>query len=312
MAVRKGFAVGDFDPSFPLDDKFVMLANLLPTADYLAASGLYWHLLAAAWRDGRRATIRRIFPTAPEPLVAALRQVELLDARDMVTRRAFDHWVGSALARRAAETARKAAQRAGKSQNNSASSGTDWHQPERMSRGTPAESQQVQVQVGIDVPNGDGRTTGGGAGGGNGYDVDAWVAMSNAIDGFTGRPHSLRSPHGRLGEMALDLAAAFGLPTTLAAFQRTAAITDHPDASQIILGANRRLRPIPGSREARQSEEAERGRAQSRSAMERTRALIEEQKRYLAEAEDDPVLQAGASARYHREQRPQVHTEGSS
>jgi hypothetical protein len=323
VAVRRGFAVGDFDPSFPLDDKFVALANLLPLNDYLAASGLYWHLLAAAWRDGRRASIRRVLPTAPDPLVASLREVGLLDSREMVTRRAFDHWVGAALARRASETARKAAQRASRSDSKSDSVGTDRHRPERLSRGTPAESQQVQVQVGSadsltetesDVDVGTNRERANGA-------PPDFYAIASALEGLTGRAAALRNPHGALAERALDLASSFGLSATLGAFQRAAAVLDHPDAGQIVLTASNLLRPPASPRDVARREEARTTARESETARARTRALIDERAQWAAEPLDDPPLQRSPAIRYDGPQRvgdvnatpgPQVRTEAPS
>ena len=321
VAVRRGFAVGDFDPSFPLDDKFVTLANILSVSDYLAASGLYWHLLASAWRDGRRASIRRVMPTAPDPLVAALRRVGLLDAREMVTRRAFDHWVGAALTRRAAETARKAAQRA-KSDSKSDSVGTGWHQPERLSRGTPAESQQVQVQVDDsdspsgtenDVDVGNHRARANGA-------PEEFYVVAEALEGLTGKV-ALRNPHGGLAERAVELAMSFGMPATLTAFHRAAAALDHPDAGQIVFTASNLLRPPVGPREVAKREEARREATESSDRQRRTREMIDERARWDDEPTVKEPLHRTGAIRYSGPQRigevisspvPQVRTEGSS
>lgn len=276
MPTPRGFASGDFDPAYALDEKFKRLAVDLSRRDYLAAEGLWLELVAAAWRDAHRSAIERAVPDAPTDLVEALRTVGLIDGRGMLPRRSFDRWIGAALARREAERNRKRGQRSSK---DASQSRVDRHQPERLSRGTPAES--LQDRSSSTYPPLNGGTTGESAE--RGFDLDSWVAVSAAVDELTGRPHSLRQPTSGLGETALELAGAFGLEKTVGAFRRASIGLVHPDASQLVLGANRLLRPIPTARDTRERDEAERDRRESERSRRETRRRLEERDAYLAD-----------------------------
>jgi hypothetical protein len=121
MSRQPGFARGDFDTSFPLDDKFLELRGSLDPLHYYAAAGVYWHVLAAGWREADRKPGSRTTPDA-EDLLAELKRVGLLDKEGRLKVASFRRWVGKALASRKADADRKARNRTG------------------MSRVTPAES----------------------------------------------------------------------------------------------------------------------------------------------------------------------------
>lgn len=131
MARSQGFARGDFDTSFPIDDKFLALRHSLTPERYYAATGVYWHVAAAAWREVERKPADRIAPDAPEA-IDDLISVGLLDSEKRLPNRAFLAYVGRAKRQRAATTERKRQQRTGMSR------GTD-----RDTHVTPRESQPV-------------------------------------------------------------------------------------------------------------------------------------------------------------------------
>jgi len=47
---KDGFTSGDFDPAFPLDDKFITLSTLVADrAAYYEAVGVYWLEATSGW-----------------------------------------------------------------------------------------------------------------------------------------------------------------------------------------------------------------------------------------------------------------------
>lgn len=110
MGRAQGFARGDIDTAFPLDDKFLALRGQADPVTYYAASGVYFHVVAGTWREAERKPASRIAPDAPE-IVALLVRVGLLDADECVPRRAFTHFLGRAVRARRAATDRKARNR---------------------------------------------------------------------------------------------------------------------------------------------------------------------------------------------------------
>lgn len=111
MPPPRGFARGDFDTSFPLDDRFQELAVILSRSAYLQAVGAYWLLIASAWRDACRKPVERVAVGVPERVVAALLSVGLLDDGHLLPEGSFDRWVGSALERRRTNTESKGRER---------------------------------------------------------------------------------------------------------------------------------------------------------------------------------------------------------
>lgn len=114
MTREKGFARGDLDTSFPLDDKFLAMRAMLTPARYYAAAGVYWTIAAATWREAERKVGSRVAPDATAE-IADLIAVGLLDDDERVPSRAFSHSVGRARRQRRASTERQARSRAGKS-----------------------------------------------------------------------------------------------------------------------------------------------------------------------------------------------------
>ena len=109
---KDGFTSGDFDPAFPLDDKFITLSTLVADrAAYYEAVGVYWHVVAAAWRDGVRRSIARAAPGARPEIVNALITAELVDPDQALPGTSFDRWVGTAQRRRAGWAERKRMER---------------------------------------------------------------------------------------------------------------------------------------------------------------------------------------------------------
>ena len=101
MARSQGFAIGDFDTSFPLDDKVLDLAARAGSRPvYYQAVGIYFHVFGAAWRDGERKNVGRLAPGASPRAVALLIEVGLLDADGMLPAKSFENWVGRAMERR--------------------------------------------------------------------------------------------------------------------------------------------------------------------------------------------------------------------
>ena len=114
MPRSQGFARGDLDTSFPLDDKFLALRGRTTPERYYAAAGVYWHVVAATWREAERKDALRVCPDAGE-LIDELVAVGLLDDERCVTKRAFTNSIGRAKRARKSATDRQARNRAQKS-----------------------------------------------------------------------------------------------------------------------------------------------------------------------------------------------------
>ena len=85
MARSQGFAIGDFDTSFPLDDKVLDLAARAASRPlYYQAVGVYFHVFGAAWRDAERKNVGRLAPGASPRAIALLVEVGLLNADGML------------------------------------------------------------------------------------------------------------------------------------------------------------------------------------------------------------------------------------
>ncbi len=105
MSRDDGFKVADIDTGLPADPKVVALARRLRGGIRTAAAmGLHEALLLASWRLGERVTIDEALPAwfldDPGDLVAALRDVRLIDAEGRIPERAWAGWFGPALDRR--------------------------------------------------------------------------------------------------------------------------------------------------------------------------------------------------------------------
>lgn len=111
MARSQGFARGDIDTAFPLDDKFLALRGKLSSERYYTAVGVYFTVVAATWREAERKAAAKVAPDAAEP-IADLQSVGLLDADGRVTNRAFTSWIGRARRQRKSATERQARNRA--------------------------------------------------------------------------------------------------------------------------------------------------------------------------------------------------------
>lgn len=114
MTKAQGFARGDLDTAFPLDDKFLALRRRVTVERYYEATGVYFHLAAATWREAERKPVDKVCPDAGD-IAADLIAVGLLDADGCVPRRAYMHTVGRAKANRRTAADRQARNRAGKS-----------------------------------------------------------------------------------------------------------------------------------------------------------------------------------------------------
>lgn len=114
MPRAQGFARGDLDAAFPLDDKFLALRGRVSAERYYEATGIYFHVAAATWREAERKPVSKVCPDAGD-IVADLIAVGLFDSEGCVTRRAFTNTVGRAKRQRRAASNRQARNRAGKS-----------------------------------------------------------------------------------------------------------------------------------------------------------------------------------------------------
>lgn len=107
---QRGFVTGDFDPAFPLDEDVMKLRASLDPLHYYAAVGVWFHVVAAAWRRAERVPASATCPDAPD-VVAELLRVGLLDRTGRMRAKSFDRHVGKAIASRAGSTERKRRQR---------------------------------------------------------------------------------------------------------------------------------------------------------------------------------------------------------
>lgn len=240
-----GFAIGNFDTSFATDERFRRMREDLAFLEYHAAASMYWHLVAASWREARRVSIHSEFSAPPAELVAALQKYGLIDHHFRIRRAAFDHYIGKAIRNRAQARDRQRRHR-DPSRTKLIPDDSPHVIPVRKSRVTARDSSKQEgdtdktnVFPETDEKQDDARAP----------DVDTWLAIATAVEELTGRPYALPSPHAGLGKVALELARLKGLDVTLGAFHRAALMVDggHPDAGQVVLGASNLLRPIPGS-----------------------------------------------------------------
>lgn len=143
---KDGFKSGDFDPAFPVDDKFVHLAAICPDRrTYYEATGAYWHVVAAAWVNLRRPNVKRAAPACSEAAERALIEAGLLDPDGALPGSSFDRWVGVAIARRAGWAERKRLERAslgvsGSPQDSRGQQPPSGQASRSLSRETPVES----------------------------------------------------------------------------------------------------------------------------------------------------------------------------
>lgn len=114
MPRSQGFARGDLDTAFPLDDKFLALRGRLDAERYYAAAGVYFTVVAATWREAERKVAIRVAPDAPD-LIEHLVAVGLLGDDGRLPTRVFTSWVGRARRQRKSSAERQARNRAGKS-----------------------------------------------------------------------------------------------------------------------------------------------------------------------------------------------------
>lgn len=114
MPRSQGFARGDIDTAFPLDDKMLALRGRLSPERYYAAVGVYFHVAAATWREAERKAAIKVCPDAGD-LLDELRAVDLLDDEGCVSKRAFAHSVGRAKRQRRTASDRQSRNRAQKS-----------------------------------------------------------------------------------------------------------------------------------------------------------------------------------------------------
>jgi hypothetical protein len=104
MSRDEGFAVADMDTGKHDDPKFKRLwRNLKDEATMNAAVALYESVQLESWSQGERVLAEDATPfwmTEPEPLVAALRKVGLLDDETRIPTHAWETWFGAAYERR--------------------------------------------------------------------------------------------------------------------------------------------------------------------------------------------------------------------
>ena len=256
MSRQQGFARGDFDTSFPLDDRMMRLRASLPPAEFYAAVGVWWHIVAAAWRRAERKPGLLTCPEAPEA-IASLVSVGLLDRSERLPLRAYNGWVGRALSSRATQTDRKRRQRG-------SGASPDGSNPERMSRGTdvghrgtardPREGEEGEVRTGTET---------GGAGGPS----DAVDAAWNTATGRT-----LLGSGEFAARIIEDTTRRHGEAAVVTAIRECRRGFDHVPAVQPLATAIRnRLDPLPSGKDAK---EGEQDRARSARAVTATIAKV--------------------------------------
>lgn len=225
MPRATGFSRGDLDAAFPLDDKFLALRGRVTVARYYEATGIYFHLAAATWREAERKSVHKVCPDAGD-VVADLIAVGLLDDDGCVTKRAFANTVGRAKRQRRASSDRQARNRAGKSRVTPRDDGvTDGESP-------PA---RVSALYGTDK---DGPDTGGGPGEGDDpeWPVMSWLASVNATIQPNGNGY-----HREL----VQLVSRQGAVKVLAAMKTRHAAGER-SSRQLLYGAANDLEPIGG------------------------------------------------------------------
>lgn len=235
MPGPRGFATGDFDPAFELDERFMSMRRSVDPATYHAATGVYYHLMGATWRKAARVNVALHVPDAPPEAIAALRAAGLIDSRGMVRRPAFDRWVGAAIARRRKETDRKTRQR--DPSNSSVQHRAQVDSPRSLSRGTDGDSGRQESTL---IPE---WTTNHGSVRQPEAARDALVAVVAYIEATTGRPFQHR-PGSRIWDTLEPDVRDFGSARVIDAMSVTAAAVEHPDIGQLVFGASSTLHPL--------------------------------------------------------------------
>lgn len=232
MPRAQGFARGDLDTSFPLDDKFVNLRHSIGTERFYAAVGVYFHVAAATWRDGERKAGLKVCPDAPEA-ISDLQAVGLLDADGFVPRRAFAHTVGRARSQRRATADRVARHREGKKGvSNAYVPGANAMSVLR-ERGSLSHSRSpVEGGAGGDPPAAE-----------EVVNADLWGRVMLLGEELTGIPHCLGSPYGGYGAMALAQATGTDWATFEGTWRKVAGVYGRPDVRQLVFDARDHLRP---------------------------------------------------------------------
>lgn len=241
MTRAQGFARGDIDTAFPLDDKFLDLRGRLTVERYYAAAGVYFHIVAATWREAERKAGLRITPDATDSL-ADLIAVGLLDADGRVPNRAFTNFIGRARRQRKASAERQARSRAQKSR-------PVTHDK----RVTHGESAPLRSALNRTVGTvGTVETTGSAEGGEPDpfHETVQWLASRKAwVD----------SPR-----MQTDLARMVDKKGSAAVIAAMAEVPNAEEAAQFIYGARNALFPLNGSKTVSKDE---RERAEARAIL---------------------------------------------
>lgn len=231
MTRAQGFARGDFDTSFPIDDKMLHLRHTVDAATYYAAVGVYWHVVAAAWREAERRPASRTCPDATA-YIDALMSTKLLDDDERLPKRAFESYVGRAKRSRSAASDRQARFRVQKSRVSHAVSRVT----ERESPLVTRESQSLLVRGSVGRgKDGTGEDEGGSGG-------DAAVALHHRLGTF---------PSQKMVDWLNQLAAEFGEDRLVAVIEATPADTSSPrDYVVAVRDALRAERHVATKREA--------------------------------------------------------------
>lgn len=231
MSKDEGFARGDIDPAFELDEKFRALRIRLTPERYHQACSVYWHTVAAMWRKAERTPAVRVVLDAPAGAVDELIAEGLLDAEGRIPARAFRNSVGRALSKRRDAAERQARKRAGLSREVT----RDSRAPERESvrLGTVGDSSSSSSSV----------VRGGGSGGS--HDDDPF---DEAI-GWLAQHWVSVSPGSATGTALAQLADQHGAARLIEVFEQLRADNEAMrDGAQFVYGARKVLNPIPDVR----------------------------------------------------------------
>ena len=248
MPRSQGFARGDLDTAFPLDDKFLDLRGRLSSERYYAATGVYFHVVAACWREAERKIALRVVPDG-DGLIDELIAVGLLDPDGRVPNRAFVNHIGRARRQRRASTERQARNRAGKSR--------------EVTRDSGVTSRDTAPLRSVGTEGTDGPETGGAGGAENDpWRDDEWPALAWLSNhGCDVRPGN--GYHRAL----VTMVQSHGINAVVGMFDRLAgAGTKNGDAKGFVFGAKDALdaRTRPDLR-ALEKEEAADERSEQRS-----------------------------------------------
>lgn len=231
MTKAHGFARGDLDTSFPLDDKFVELRAATDPAGYYAATGVYFHVVAATWREAERKPASRVTPDATE-IIALLVRVGLLDSDECVQRRAYTHSIGRALRARRTSADRKSRNRAGMSRP------VPRDTRARHATSTDIQSGSEQVSTGQISTEQSGSATRGP----NGHVDDGDDPYDVVVQWLAGRKAWVQ------GRVQTDLARMVDRKGAEAVIAAMAAVPDAEEGAQFVYGARNALFPLAGSR----------------------------------------------------------------